>query len=57
MKDLPAAGAIGPGISADLHALLSAALEKDPAARLTSLRACLAWEGPLDPDFLERIFR
>ncbi|HUC44513.1 MAG TPA: protein kinase [Candidatus Sulfotelmatobacter sp.] len=57
LKDLPAAGAIGPGISADLHALLSAALEKDPAARLTSLRACLAWEGPLDPDFLERIFR
>ena len=47
---------IGPGISPEMHRLLVIGLEKDPAKRLSTLRDLTGWRGPLDEDFLARLF-
>ena len=55
-KPVPAADAIGPGISPELHVLLVSGLDNEPAKRLASLDAIAAWAGELDPSFLRRLF-
>jgi hypothetical protein len=55
-RPLPPASQIGPGISAELHALLAAALEVEPGRRLASLAVCEAWAGPPSPARLKRLF-
>jgi predicted Ser/Thr protein kinase len=55
-RPVPAADAIGPGISPELHALLSSGLKVEPEDRLDSLAAIALWSGELDPEFLKRMF-
>ena len=57
VKELPPAAEIGQGISSELHSIMDRALEKDPATRLDTLRSCVPWAGPLDPELLKRLFR
>jgi serine/threonine protein kinase len=47
---------IGPGISPEMHRLLVAGLEKDPAKRLNSLRGVAVWGQTPDPEFLAKLF-
>jgi tRNA A-37 threonylcarbamoyl transferase component Bud32 len=55
-RTLPPAYEIGNGISPEMHRILVAALEKDPAQRLGSLREIVAWRDDVDRDFLDRLF-
>ena len=55
-RRVPAASAIGPGISPELHELLVSGLQNEPENRLASLTASAAWSGELDPSFLRALF-
>ena len=55
-RRVPAASAIGPGISDELHALLVRGLENAPETRLDTLATVVPWSGELDPVFLRALF-
>jgi predicted Ser/Thr protein kinase len=55
-RRVPAASAIGPGISDDLHELLVKGLENEPKNRLDTLTSVVPWSGELDPAFLKKLF-
>jgi len=55
-RQVPPASEIGPGVSPELHELLTRALDKDAENRMESLAEVAAWAGELDVAFLRRLF-
>jgi serine/threonine-protein kinase len=46
---VPPAGAIGSGVSAEMHGLLTRGFECVPEKRVVDLNRLTAWAGPVDP--------